>query len=563
MIVQRRLAPELSWFPEARFGMFVHFGIYALLGRGEWVQYRGPIPQAKYEKLRERFNPARFDADEWVDIAERGGCRYLCVTAKHHDGFCLFDSALTDYKITNTPFGGDLIGELVEACQRRGMRILLYYSQPDWHHPNFVHRRGWFKDLDDPPASDRPDWPKYLAYYHGQIEELCTNYERIDGIWFDGVQKSERDWQGRRVYDLIKRLQPAAVVNERAGFGDFFTPERSVSAEPAAAGYMVEGCQSISANAWGHREDSTLNNAPFLIESLVKMAAANGNYLLNVGPLPDGTIPEEQAARLADVGDWLRRHGEAIYGTTGTPERGGGDLLLTQRGATGYLHLLRWPENDAVEVTGLQRRPRSARLLATDQPLRLEPIDGGVRLRDLPSLPPDPAVNVIELSFTSARITVKPRPAPPAVVEVDGATNLDADAATLPGFGPKGFRAQLTVTRPADWGTMTPPETAIGRWTSTEQRARWELDVRRGGTYRVTLEIGCDTFHAGSRFSVTVGGGRLGGTVPDTGGHRAFADLELGEVELTAGRTSLAVRPTSLQVGYHFAAIRRIRLTPS
>ncbi|GAG40523.1 unnamed protein product, partial [marine sediment metagenome] len=251
-------------------GMFVHFGIYAQVGRGEWIQYREDIPRAEYEKLMHTFNPAKFDADSWVDLAERAGCRYIAFTAKHHDGFCMFDSALTDYKITNTPFERDFTGELIQACHRRGMRIVLYYSPPDWHHPNFVNLKGAFKDLDNPPATDRPDWPKYLAYFHGQIEELCTKYGRIDGIWFDGSHKSEKMWQGRKVYRTIKKHQPGAVINDRCRCGDFFTPERSLPEN--LDGYLFEACQSVSATGWGYNRKSPQFSVPNLVENLVRLA---------------------------------------------------------------------------------------------------------------------------------------------------------------------------------------------------------------------------------------------------------------------------------------------------
>lgn len=552
MLVRPKLAGALSWFPEARFGMFVHFGVYAQLGRGEWVQYRDDIPRARYEKLRETFHPHRFDADQWIDVAEAAGARYLNVTAKHHDGFCLWDSALTDYKITNTPFGRDLLGELIAACQRRGMRIVLYYSQPDWHHPNFVHRRGWFKDLDHPPASDRPDWGKFLAYCHGQVEELCTRYGRIDGIWFDGVQKPERVWQGRALYQRIKQLQPAAVVNERAGYGDFFTPERTLSSDPALAGHLVESCQAVCADAWGHKADPVLYSTPYLIDSLVKMAGVGGNYLLNVGPLPDGSIPAEQAERLAGIGAWLQRHGEAIYGTTGTPEVTGNDgYVFTRRGGTAYLHLLRWPERNEVTLTGLTARPTSARLLLTDQPLRLERLDGGVRLRDLPATPPDPAVNVIVLEVGDRRLVPRPKTAPKPVIEVatQGAA-LPAEAATLGGFGPKGH---LPVYSPADGGMIT-------RWVSEEQQASWRLHSDRPLAVTVSVELACDTFGAGSTFKVKLGGQTVTGTVPDTGGQREFRSIELGRVTVPAGSSRLIMQPHRQTIGYQFANVRGIRL---
>lgn len=284
MIVKPGIPDELRWFYKARFGMFVHYGISSLLGRGEWVMYWENIPRREYEKLAADFNPIKFSAADWVGLAVDAGARYMTVTAKHHDGFCLFDSKLTDFTSTNTPFGRDIIGELADECGRRSLPLILYYSQPDWHHPNFVHNSGAFKDLDAPPESDEPDWEKYLEFYIGQVEELMKQYEPA-GIWFDGSHKTEEEWRGREVYELIKRYDPNAIVNDRGRYGDMFTPERSLPED--LTGYLFEACQSISKQAWGYREDSDNFTVPELVGSLQKMAGAGGNYLLNVGPRPD------------------------------------------------------------------------------------------------------------------------------------------------------------------------------------------------------------------------------------------------------------------------------------
>jgi len=248
---QSKQDPRLRWFGEARFGMFVHFGIYSQIGHGEWVMLREGIARREYEKLARSFNPRKFDADRWVDLAAQAGARYITFTAKHHDGFCMFDSQLTDFKITNTPFGRDLLRELVDACHRRGMRIVVYYSQPDWRHRSYVHRPGAFKDLQTIPPDQEPDWPTYQAYMEGQVRELVTNYGRIDGIWFDGFHCSEKQWRGRRLYRLIKQHQPCAVVNDRARYGDFFTPERSLPDDLSDS--LFEACESVQADGWGYK----------------------------------------------------------------------------------------------------------------------------------------------------------------------------------------------------------------------------------------------------------------------------------------------------------------------
>lgn len=553
MLVSRDPRPELAWFDQARFGMFIHFGLYALLGRGEWVMYRGPIPREQYVKLARRFNPDKFNPDEWIDLAEQAGMRYLTVTTKHHDGFCLFDSDLTDFKITNTPFGRDLIGELIAACQRRGMRICLYYSQPDWHHPNYVHRPGAFKDLTEPRESDDPNWRKYVAYYHGQVEELCTRYGKIDGLWFDGVHKSTEEWQGKRLYRMIKSHQPEAVVNERAGQGDIFTPERSLAAAPAVAGYRVESCQAIGADAWGWRRDGLLHNSPFLIRSLLAMAASNGNYLLNVGPLPDGTLPEDQVARLRDIGAWLERHGEAIFGTRGTPGLETGEARYTQRDNVAYALLPNWPERDLLELPKLRAKPTSAVLLGDGRELRLDRVDGVTRVRDLPSLPPDPSANVIKLTFETDRIFPKPpKPAPTPVqtVEARRTTRLMVPQAALRGFGSKGHLP----------GTRRKAGLTLAALTSPEHQVVWRLELAAAGTYRIELTLACNAFFAGSTLQVKAAGQTLTGTVPDT--RELPASLAWGELRLPAGTTALTVQPKRLNYNYRCGDLAEVALTP-
>lgn len=564
MIVRPTLDPGLAWFPQARFGMFIHFGLYALLERGEWVMYNESIPREEYAKLAERFDPSRFEAEEWVRTAERAGARYITVTAKHHDGFCLFDSALTDFKITNTPFRRDLIGELVAACQRRNMRIILYYSQPDWHHPNYVHRRGAFKDLQYARPDDRPDWDAYTRFYIGQVEELCTRYGRIDGIWFDGVHKTEREWRGREVYALIKHHQPAAVVNDRAGYGDFFTPERGAAAQASAAGYVVEACQSVSQEAWGYRRDTQLYTTPLLVRSLVRMAAAGSNYLLNVGPLADGSLPGDWVQRLDDVGAWLRTHGEAIYGTRGcvSPSEGE-DLIYTQREATLYTHILRWPDTDTLTLRCLARPPRAASLLATGTPLRVQGAADGVVLRGLPSSPPHCAVNVVRLEFEDEpHMASLPKARSAPTLSASGADPLilDAESACVRGFGLKGSVLRVATMREAEIRVLRPAERYLTGWSSVNQSVAWEIASDAPRRCQVSVELGCPAPYAGSHLVVEVAGQQLSGIVPSTDGFADMRSVELGDVVLPAGTSTVVLRPTELNYGYVFAAIRGVTL---
>ncbi len=554
---ERKRDPRLRWFDEARFGMFVHFGLYTQLGRGEWVQYEERIPRHQYERLTETFNPHRFSADTWVDLAEQAGAQYITVTAKHHDGFCLFDSALTDYKITNTRFGRDLIGELIAACQRRGMRLVIYYSQPDWYHPNFAHRRGAFKDLQNPPPDQRPDWPKFQDYVEGQVRELVTNYGRVDGIWLDGSHKSEAAWRGRRLYELIKEHQPHAVVNDRARCGDFYTPERSLPDDLGS--YLFEACQSVQTIHWGWMKDSPLFNTPHLVESLGRMAAAGGNYLLNVGPLPDGTIPEEQAARMREIGAWLRRNGEAIYATEGYPlETGSPQVLATRRGSDIFLYLLRWPEHSRIVVPGILSAPESASLLGTDVVLGAERADEGLALSGLPASPPEASVSVVALRFAGEpRLRLKataPEEKPIVEVPETGSVRFGAEDARLRGRGVKGHCLRVAET---------PAGAHIEGWTALQQRVEWT--IRASGPRRrvVRAELACPGLYAGSRYVVECGQARTIGEVRGTESFQHWEWQELGTIELPAGKSVVRLRPLHMPYGYIFANVRAVELSPT
>lgn len=544
--------PKIRWFDEARFGMFVHFGIYSQLGRGEWVMYEEDIPRNRYEKLAETFNPTEFDAEEWVSLARRAGARYINLTAKHHDGFCLFDTDLTDFKVTNTPFGRDIVGELAEACHRRKMPIILYYSQPDWHHPNFVHRKGAFKDLQTEQPDQEPDWPRYQGYLEGQVEELVTGYGRIDGIWFDGSHKSEREWRGKRLYRLIKKHQPRAVINDRARYGDFFTPERSLPDD--LTGYMFEACQSIQVEHWGYAPDSPLYSTSYLLESLVRMAAAGGNYLLNVGPGPDGKIPGGQERRMAQIGEWLRRNGDAIYGTEACklPERG---ILSTRRDNDLFIHLLGWPESNELEIPGIRNEPTGVRLLDPSLKLRAEALNGKLAISGLPPLPSRHGPSVIALHFDAPpdlRRAEPPKREVPTIPLLAGGTNrLRARDALLTGRGVKGHRLRLRGTSGDD---------CISGWRALEQAAVWKVKSGRENRYRVSIEYSCPEPYAGSTYTLNCRGNQLQGEIRPTESFDHFGTDELGSLTVPRGSSDIVLRPEHMPYAYIFADVRALEL---
>ncbi len=362
-----------EWFQDAKFGLFVHWGIYCLLAKGEWVMFRDEIPVDEYEKLAARFNPEKFDADEWCRMVKDAGMRYITITSKHHDGFAMFDSKVSDYDIVDsTPYGKDIIKMLADACERHGLKLFFYHSQLDWHSPDY-YPRGRTGNYD----SGRPengDWIGYLDYMDNQLKELCTNYGRIGGIWFDGMwDKPDSDWRLGTTYRLIHKLQPYAMIgsnHHRVPFkgedfqmfekglpgNDPYSEDSNVSALP------LETCETIN-NSWGYNEnDKRFKNVRDLIHYLAKAAGNNANFLLNVGPKPDGTIQAEFKEHLAEMGKWLRVNGESIFGTRGGPIPPQSWGVATRKNGVIYLHVLSVSDN-VIAVPDLGKKVSSITLL--------------------------------------------------------------------------------------------------------------------------------------------------------------------------------------------------------
>jgi alpha-L-fucosidase len=355
----RAAADDLEWWQDARVGLFIHFGVASVVGVDlSWgralprpfdvqsqVHHPGEEPQSVphevYDDLFRRFDPARFDAREWVAAAQRLGAGYIVMTAKHHDGFCLWDTSLTDYKLTSaeSPFGRDLIRELADACHDQGMPLGLYYSQRDWHHPDYL----------------QGDNQAYQRYMDGQLAELLSDYGRIHILWFDSYGESdlEQEWDPASTIALARELQPGILINNRLAildrynqgppeyWGDFDTPEQRLG--DVQFDRPWESCITLDRLQWGWRADGELLTVAECIRSVVTCATRGGNLLLNVGPDPAGVIEEHVIDRLGEVGDWLRLYGESVYGTRGVPL---GDTPwggVTQNADAFFVHVLDWP----------------------------------------------------------------------------------------------------------------------------------------------------------------------------------------------------------------------------
>ena len=436
---------RLSWWTHDRFGMFIHFGLYAIPARGEWCKMTEPISDEKYDEYFRLFNPSLFDARDWAKRAKAAGMKYAVLTAKHHDGFCLFDSKHTDYKISNTQFGRDLVREFVDAFRAEGLRVGFYYSLLDWHHPHFTidtchpgrpkMAKKWefygTSDEDFETLNKNRDMTLYRQYMKDQIRELLTNYGRVDILWMDFSYpepngKSSRDWDSEGLLRLVRNLQPWVIVNNRLGLydtvdgWDFVTPEQfCVPAWPTVRGRRVpwEACQTFS-GSWGyHRDEMTWKCDSELLYLLAHSVSKGGNLIMNVGPNARGEFDARAQEKLAVYSRWMRVNGESIYGCTQAPERFSAPegTLLTYNPKENrlFIHLVRYPGKDLVVEFG--EAISFARFLHDGSEIMFSKIEQGMENRlyrhggegmwqlSLPTVKPDIVNPVVEVILRDSK----------------------------------------------------------------------------------------------------------------------------------------------------------------
>lgn len=397
-----RIAPHHRWFRDARIGMFIHWGLYSLLGQGEWAMFHNRIPVEEYARLAGRFNPVKFKVESWVRLAKEAGMRYAVLTTRHHDGFCLFDSQASDFTSVKTAARRDFVAEFVAACHKHGLRVGLYYSLGDW--------RFQLPKIRETPAGARAA----VAQAHAQVRELLTRYGRIDLLWYDGgwcypsrptdgMAEVRRYWQADRLNAMARRLQPHILLNNRAGKEeDFATPEGHVT---PVAGRVWEACLTIG-QWWGyHRHDKARRTPCEIIRHVSTAAAGAGNLLVNIGPRANGEVVAAERNVLQAMGAWVRKHREAVYDSGPCPYVNRGVGPFSARGRMVYWFMWYWPGSTAV-IPNLANHVIRARLLTTGRRLKAEQTrDGRTLIRGLPANPPDPYVTVMKLEVDGA-----PRP---------------------------------------------------------------------------------------------------------------------------------------------------------
>jgi alpha-L-fucosidase len=521
-----------KWFRDAKFGLFIHWGVYSLLGKGEWIMHEDKIQIPDYEKLYPQFNPVKFDPAAWVALAQEAGQKYIVITSKHHDGFCMFDSKLTDYDIMSTPYGKDVLKMLTDECHKRGMRIGFYHSILDWHHPDYLPRPK-FENPARPVADAKLD--RYLQHMRGQIKELLTGYGPLACIWFDGGWDHKADeLHSAEMNAEIRNLQPLILINDRANTPeDFGTPEQFVPAtgltNPDGSPRLWEACITMTSRWWGYdKNEKNFKSTPELIRMLIDVVSKGGNLLLNIGPKPDGTIQPEFVERLKGMGKWLKVNGDAIYGTTASPFR----MLpfygrCTAKGSTLYFHVFGWPADGRLRLPGLTNDVRKAYMLPSPEAKLATKREGDFVIISLPDKAYDETASVVVVEVDG------PPKVEPYVIRpnAEGIVELPAMCAEIrTGFGQK-----------AKFDSHE-GQVHIGQWTRKEDHAAWTFRCDQPGEYTVDLTYAAPQASTGNKFEVAVGDSKFTAKVEPTAGPTDFQTRTVGKVKCKKGEKVLTVK---------------------
>ncbi|MDF2440514.1 MAG: alpha-L-fucosidase [Abditibacteriota bacterium] len=546
---------RMQWFRDARFGLFIHWGVYAVpagewngkTNYGEWFLEETKMPVSQYEKFANQFNPTKFDARAWVKLAKDAGMKYIVITSKHHDGFAMYRSNLSNWGIKRTAFQRDPIQELAEACRKEGIKLCFYHSIMDWHHPDYTPRRAW-NDVVPAATVSEPDYDRYVAYMKGQLKELLTKYGPIGILWFDGEWEST--WNNQRgidLYNYVRSLQPNIIINNRVGkgragmqgmnkgegVGDYGTPEQEIPSTGFGPGVDWESCMTMN-DHWGYnKNDHNWKSAETLVRNLIDCASKGGNYLLNVGPTAAGEIPGPSIERLRAIGAWMKTNRESIYGTTASPFQklswGRATKKIQGNNSTLYLHVWNWPADGVLRVPGLKNTIQSAYLLGAPRQKLAAINDGqGVTLR-VPTATSQstqqPISTTIVLRFKGA----------PQVEEqilaqnIDGTLQLPPDQATMHGA--------LKLEQKADGRDN------LGFWLNAADWVEWQFKAVRPGRYQVSAEVATPEATA---LEMIFGNQKVRAAIPATGDYTRFQPLTFGTLQIGAtGNATLQLKPTT------------------
>ena len=539
---------RLQWFHNAKFGMFIHWGIYSLQRNGEWTMNADSISVKDYRELAQQFRGERFDADAWVRTAKRAGMKYMVLTTKHHDGFCLWNTTTTEFNATKIGPHRNVVREFVEACRRHGMQVGLYWSWVDWNYPDWAKEFIW-SDLNTwrKPFQDEKKHDRLVKYLHAQVRELMTQFGKIDLFWFDGGFLTAEEYRSRELVDEMRRLQPGILINDRAGFpGDFGSPEGLMPTEGSARAWELCHCSAAFTTWTAPIDDPALFAPPQeLLGLLADATGLGGNFLLNFGPQADGTFPQPNLEQLRVIGAWMQKNGESIYGVKAGPtgrqewgvstQKSGGRGQKSESGGTVYLHIFRPAQQLAVR--GLVSKVRAARLLETGRSVRFSQKGTNLVL----ALPPTqllPQVVALEFAepprFTAEGIRQR----------LDGSVILVASQAVR--------QTTHTDKTPALFLALDALGGRIMGWRRIEDSVEWTFRVDSPGRYQPAIEFNNpESLNCyGRRFEMTVAGQTLRGSVPLSGRHDRYDRYRLaGAFALKRGMHTLTIKPYVLDPG--------------